>query len=81
MAVIGLLCQRILEMGPLLIYLMSQTLKALSSPQYHSRPGTNGGFLIQHCVGHKPAGTEVDVSLTYADYYYVEAMKRYKGFK
>lgn len=56
-------------------------LKSLSSPQYHSAPGTNGGFLIQHCVGHHPAGTEVDVSLTYADYYFVEAMKRYKEFR
>jgi len=56
-------------------------LKSLSSPQYHSAPGTNGGFLIQHCVGHHPAGTEVDVSLTYADYYYTEAMIRYKAIK
>jgi unsaturated chondroitin disaccharide hydrolase len=56
-------------------------LKSLSSPQYHSAPWANGGFLIQHNVGHFPAGTEVDVSLTYADYYYVEAMKRYKAFK
>ena len=56
-------------------------LKTLSSPQYHSTPETNGGFLIQHCVGHYPAGTEVDVSLTYADYYYTEAMIRYKAFK
>jgi unsaturated chondroitin disaccharide hydrolase len=55
-------------------------LKSLASPQYHSAPGANGGFLIQHCVGHHPAGTEVDVSLTYADYYFVEAMKRYKSF-
>jgi len=55
-------------------------LKSLSSPQYHSASGANGGFLIQHNVGHHPAGTEVDVSLTYADYYYVEAMKRYKAF-
>jgi len=56
-------------------------LRSLSSPQYHSAPGANGGFLIQHCVGHHPAGTEVDVSLTYADYYFVEAMRRYKAFR
>ena len=34
-----------------------------------------------HCVGHKPAGTEVDVPLTYADYYFIEAMKRYQELK
>ena len=53
-------------------------LENLSSPQYKTAPGTNGGFLIKHCVGHKPQGTEVDVPLTYADYYFLEAMKRYK---
>jgi unsaturated chondroitin disaccharide hydrolase len=29
-------------------------------------------------VGHMPQGTEIDVPLTYADYYFIEAMKRYK---
>lgn len=56
-------------------------LRSLSSPQYRSAPGANGGFLIQHCVGHLPAGTEVDVSLTYADYYFTEALIRYKAFQ
>ncbi|HEX8315527.1 MAG TPA: glucuronyl hydrolase, partial [Flavisolibacter sp.] len=56
-------------------------LKSLSSPQYHSATGKSGGFLIQHCVGHNPAGTEIDVSLTYGDYYFVEAMKRYREFR
>ncbi|MDF2192302.1 glycoside hydrolase family 88 protein [Paraflavitalea sp. CAU 1676] len=53
-------------------------LRSLSSPAYKAAPGANGGFLIEHCVGHLPAKSEVDVPLTYADYYYVEAMKRYK---
>jgi hypothetical protein len=55
-------------------------LKSLSSPAYFAKPGTNGGFIIEHGVGHKPAGTEVDVPLTYGDYYYVEAMLRYKNY-
>ena len=54
-------------------------LHSLSSPQYLAAPGTNGGFLIKHCVGSLPAKSEVDVPLAYADYYYVEAMKRYKA--
>jgi unsaturated chondroitin disaccharide hydrolase len=33
---------------------------------------------LQHSVGHLPQKSEVDVPLTYADYYYVEAMKRYE---
>jgi unsaturated chondroitin disaccharide hydrolase len=53
-------------------------LKNLSSPEYKAKAGTNGGFILQHGVGHKPAGTEVDVPLTYGDYYFIEAMKRYE---
>ncbi|RYU86592.1 glucuronyl hydrolase [Mucilaginibacter terrigena] len=55
-------------------------IKTLSSPQYKAEAGTNGGFILKHSVGHFPAGTEIDVPLTYADYYFVEAMKRYKAF-
>ena len=54
-------------------------LKTLSNSTYLAAPGTNGGFILQHGVGHKPAGTEVDVPLTYGDYYFVEAMIRYKN--
>jgi rhamnogalacturonyl hydrolase YesR len=54
-------------------------LLSLSSPQYKAATGTNGGYIIKHCVGHYPNKTEVDVPLTYADYYFVEAMKRYKA--
>jgi len=54
-------------------------LRSLSSPRYKAVNGTNGGFIIQHCVGHLPAKSEVDVPLTYADYYFIEAMKRYKA--
>lgn len=54
-------------------------LRSLSSSPYKAAAGINGGFLIQHCVGHLPAKSEVDVPLTYADYYFVEAMKRYKA--
>ena len=55
-------------------------LKNLSTPQYLAKPNSAGGFLLLHSVGHFPAKTEIDVPLTYADYYFVEAMKRYKAF-
>ena len=55
-------------------------LKTLSSPAYLASPGTNGGFILKHSVGNMPKKSEVDVPLTYADYYFVEAMKRYKRF-
>ncbi len=53
-------------------------LKALSSDSYKAPLGTNGGFILQHSVGHLPEKSEVDVPLTYADYYYIEALARYK---
>ena len=55
-----------------------QILSNLSSPDYLAAPGTNGGFILKHGVGHKPAGTEVDVPLTYGDYYFIEALRRQK---
>jgi unsaturated chondroitin disaccharide hydrolase len=50
----------------------------LSDNTYKAVVGSNGGFLLKHSVGHLPAHSEVDVPLTYADYYYVEAMLRYR---
>ena len=32
--------------------------------------------IIKHCVGHKTAGYEVDVTLIYADYYFAESISR-----
>ena len=54
-------------------------LKTLSGETYKAAAGTNGGFIIQHGVGHYPNKTEVDVPLTYGDYYFIEAMIRYKA--
>ncbi|MBO9202706.1 MULTISPECIES: glycoside hydrolase family 88 protein [Niastella] len=53
-------------------------IRNLSTPTYKAAEGTNGGFILQHGVGHKPANSEVDVPLTYGDYYFIEACKRYK---
>jgi unsaturated chondroitin disaccharide hydrolase len=52
-------------------------LTSLSSPEYLAAKGTNGGFLLKHSVGALPLKGEVDMALTYADYYFVEAMLRY----
>ena len=45
---------------------------------YRAALGTNGGFLLKHSVGALPFKEEVDVPLTYADYYFIEALLRYK---
>jgi len=53
-------------------------LTSLSSPDYKASIGTNGGFILEHSTGHLPGNSEIDVPLSYADYYYVEALIRYK---
>lgn len=55
-------------------------LRTLSSPEYKAKVGENGGFILKHSVAHFPKNTEVDSPLPYADYYYVEAMLRYKKY-
>lgn len=54
-------------------------LRSLSSEPYLAAPGENGGFLLKHCTGDLPGGREVDVPLSYADYYFLEAVKRYRA--
>jgi len=53
-------------------------ISTLSSSQYKAAAGSNGGFVLLHGVGNMPANTEIDTPLTYGDYYFIEAMKRYK---
>ncbi|WP_346237070.1 glycoside hydrolase family 88 protein [Niabella insulamsoli] len=55
-------------------------IQTLSTPQYLAQPGENGGFALKHSVGSLPGNSEVDVPLTYADYYFFEAMQRYKSY-
>ena len=51
-------------------------IESLNSKAYRAEYGTNGGFLLMHSVGHMPKNSEVDVPINYADYYYLEALKR-----
>jgi unsaturated chondroitin disaccharide hydrolase len=51
-------------------------LKSLSSENYQSRK-SKPSFLM-HCTGNYPGGYEIDASINYGDYYYIEALYRYK---
>ncbi|MEZ3521528.1 MAG: glycoside hydrolase family 88 protein [Muribaculaceae bacterium] len=46
----------------------------LSSDKYRS--GDARTSFLDHSTGHKPAGSEIDASIIYADYYYIEALLR-----
>lgn len=54
-------------------------LHALSSPVYLAPEGQNGDFILKHSVGSIPHSSEIDVPLVYADYYYLEALSRYRS--
>jgi unsaturated chondroitin disaccharide hydrolase len=55
-------------------------IRALASDTYRAKLGENGGFLLMHSVGSIPHKSEIDVPLTYADYYFLEALHRYKNW-
>ncbi|MDR0824022.1 MAG: glycoside hydrolase family 88 protein [Prevotella sp.] len=56
-------------------------LHSLASPAYRAALGTNADFLLMHSVGSLPHKSEIDKPLVYADYYFLEALIRYKNSK
>lgn len=54
-------------------------LNSLSSPAYLA-PASNPAILL-HSTGSLPHKSEIDVSLVYADYYYIEALMRLKAMR
>lgn len=52
-------------------------LASLSSEKYQSR-ASNPSFLL-HSTGHWPNNSEVDASINYADYYYLEALLKLRA--
>lgn len=49
----------------------------LSTPKYLS--GNRNVAFLMHSTGHHPAGSEIDASIIYADYYYIEALERMRN--
>lgn len=54
-------------------------LESLATDNYRS--GTQNASFLLHSTGHYPNGTEIDASIVYADYYYIEALLRLKKSK
>lgn len=68
------------ELGKQFLTIGEQQIKSLASPAYRTKKvGDNNGFIIQHCTGFVKKQYEIDAPLTYADYYFVEALVRYKN--
>lgn len=67
------------ELGKKYLGTAETELRSLASPAYLAKTGKNGDFILMHSVGSIPGKSEVDVPLTYADYYFIEALLRYKS--
>ena len=53
-------------------------LRSLASDTYLMGEGKGHGFLLKHSTGNKNKDYEVDAPLTYADYYFLEALMRWR---
>lgn len=54
-------------------------LRSLSSPAYLAGEDENGYFLLKQATGNYPANDELNGSLNYGDYYYLQALNRCKS--
>lgn len=75
----AVICSALYELSqwePTYINVANRLLKSLATAKYLAEPGTNGNFLLKHCVGSIPHNSEIDVPLNYADYYFLEALCR-----
>lgn len=53
-------------------------LTSLCSPKYLTE-GTGSSAVLRHATGSRPHGMDVDASLIYGDYYFMEALMRYRN--
>lgn len=82
----AIVCSALFELGqftnqPSYTETAIKMLHNLSSPNYRAELGKNGDFILMHSVGSIPHHNEIDVPLCYADYYYLEALVRYKNLR
>ena len=54
-------------------------LRTLASDEYLAQEGEQYGFLLKHSVGFLRKNSEVDAPLTYADYYFLESLLRWRS--
>ncbi len=54
-------------------------IRSLSSSEYLAEYGKNQGFILEHSVGNIHSGEENDKPLNYADYYFLEAITKWKN--
>lgn len=66
------------ELANKYLNIVETQIRTLASPKYTADLGENGCFILKHSTGAYPLHSEIDVPMTYADYYYLEALTRLK---
>ena len=56
----------------------SKILNTLSQTGYTTDPSSNNNFILLQSTGNMPSNSEINTSINYADYYYLEALTKYK---
>lgn len=79
----AVVCSALFELGKYAnnqnyIDIAIKMLHSLSSPRYRADLDSNSNFILMHSVGSIPHDNEIDKPLVYADYYFLEALIRYK---
>lgn len=69
------------DLGISYIEYATDILRTLSTDAYLNKTGENHNFIILHCTGNHPKGTEIDKPLNYGDYYFLEALLKLKNLK
>ncbi|MGJ7032546.1 glycoside hydrolase family 88 protein [Niabella hirudinis] len=76
----------LLQLAPLSVHgkeyfaAAAKILTSLASPEYLNETG-QGIFLLKHATGNYLRKSELDAGLVYADYYFLEALLRYRALK
>ncbi len=71
---------QIADNGKSYMEIAEKQIRTLAGPEYLAEVGENGNFILKHSVGSLPDKTEVDTPLSYADYYFLEALLRYRKY-
>ena len=84
-AAAAIMCSALFELsgysatnGTAFLEVAKSQINTFASVDYTAPLDSNNHFILMHGTGNYPAGREIDVPLNYADYYYLEALTRYR---
>lgn len=84
-AAAAIMCSALLELsqfsdtnGITFLNVAIDQINSFASDDYTAALDSNNHFILMHGTGNYPGGSEIDSPLNYADYYYLQALTRYR---